>query len=241
MKLKLTYQLLFIAIFTHCVSAQEYKAPNYRKFDDKLLHFGFTIGMNSAGFLAVPNADLNAYPNLIKTEMKTNPGFNLGFIGSLKLGHPTLTLRFVPMLSFQAKEMRYFYQPELDQTNPNEPKIEIVESTLLDFPLLLKYKTLRYNNFSAYFIGGAQYSVDLQSKENVSQNVLDPFLKLRKHDFQAQIGAGVDFYLPYFKFGIEIKLSHGLMNSLIQENTSLSLPFERLYNRVFWFSLTFEG
>jgi hypothetical protein len=240
-KLKLTYQLLFLAFFTRAAFAQEYKAPNYKKFDEKLLHFGFTLGMNSAGMLAIPNANLSAYPNLVKTEMKTNPGFNLGFIGSLKLGHPTLTLRFLPMLSFQAKEMRYFYQPDPNDSGPYEPEIETVESTLLDFPLLLKYKTLRYNNFSAYFIGGAQYSVDLQSKENVSQDVLDPFLKLRKHDFQAQIGAGVDFYLPYFKFGIEIKLSHGIRNSLIQDNTRLSLPFERLYNRVVWFSLTFEG
>ncbi len=192
--------------------------------------------MNRANILAVPSTDPSNSEGLMRTEVNGNPGFNLGFIGSLKLGHPTLTLRFVPSLSFQAKDVLYFYH-----ATPNEFKKATVESTILDFPLLLKYKTMRYNNFSSYFIGGAQYSLDLQSKEKVPQTPSDPFLKLRRHDVQAQIGAGVDFYLPYFKFGIEIKLSHGIINSLYQDNTVLSKPFERFYNRVVWFCFTFEG
>jgi hypothetical protein len=215
---------------------QVYRTPNYKKFDERVLHFGFTLGTNSANMLAIPTIDPNLTPGLMKTEVNGNPGFNLGFIGSLKLGHPTLTLRFVPTLSFQAKDILYFYFDE-----PNEPKRATVESTILHFPLLLKYRTLRYNNFAAYFVGGAEYSVDLQSKQRVPQNPLDPFLKLNKHDFHGQIGVGVDFFLPYFKFGLEIKMSHGLMNALIQDNTKLSNPFDKLYNRVIWFSLTFEG
>lgn len=216
--------------------AQTYKAPNYKKFDDKLFHFGFTLGMNSANILTIPTSDPNNTPGLLKTEVNGNPGFNLGFIGSLKLGHPTLTLRFVPSLSFQAKDVLYFYH-----ATPNEFTKATVESTILDFPLLLKYKTMRYNNFASYFIGGAQYSLDLQSRQKVPQTPFDPFLKLKRHDFQAQIGVGVDFYLPYFKFGMEVKMSHGFVNALIQDNTLLSKPFDRFYNRVIWFCLTFEG
>lgn len=227
---------MLVLQFSGLLNAQNYKAPNYRKFDDKFFHFGFTLGMNSANIYAVPAEDQSNSPDLIRTAVNGNPGFNLGFIGSLKLGHPTLTLRFVPSLSFQAKDVFYYYFDK-----PNEPKKATVESTILDFPLLLKYKTMRYNNFASYFIGGAQYSLDLQSKEKVPQNPLDPFLKLRRHDFQAQIGAGVDFYLPYFKFGIEIKMSHGIVNALIQDNTALSKPFDSFYNRVVWFCFTFEG
>ncbi len=215
---------------------QTYRTPNYKKFDERLLHFGFTLGMNSANILAIPTIDPSKTQGLMKTEVNGNPGFNLGFIGSLRLGHPTLTLRFVPSLSFQAKDVIYFYYD-----SPDEPVKATVESTILDFPILLKYRTLRYNNFAAYFVGGLQYSLDLQSKQRIPQNPMDPFLKLNRHDFQAQMGVGVDFFLPYFKFGMEIKMSHGIMNSLIQDNTVLSSPFERFYNRVIWFSLTFEG
>jgi hypothetical protein len=228
--------IALICLGSGIVLGQVYRTPNYKKFDDRVLHFGFTLGINSANILAIPTIDPNLTPGLMKTEVNGNPGFNLGFIGSLKLGHPTLTLRFVPTLSFQAKDILYFYFDE-----PNEPRKATVESTILHFPLLLKYRTLRYNNFAAYFIGGGEYSVDLQSKQRVPQNPLDPFLKLNKHDLHGQIGVGVDFFLPYFKFGLELKMSHGLMNALIQDNTMLSNPFDKLYNRVIWFSLTFEG
>jgi len=200
------------------------------------LHFGFTLGMNSANILAIPTIDPNLTPGLIRTEVNGNPGFNLGFIGSIKLGHPTLSLRFVPSLSFQAKDVLYFYQDE-----PDFPLKKSVESTILNFPILLKYRTLRYNNFAAYFVGGLEYSLDLQSKQRIPQNPLDPFIKLRRHDFHAQMGIGVDFFLPYFKFGMEIKMSHGLVNALIRDNTTISNPFDKFYNRVVWFCLTFEG
>ena len=200
------------------------------------MHFGFTLGMNSANILAIPTIDPNLTPGLIRTEVNGNPGFNLGFIGSIKLGHPTLSLRFVPSLSFQAKDVLYFYQDE-----PDFPLKKSVESTILNFPILLKYRTLRYNNFAAYFVGGLEYSLDLQSKQRIPQNPLDPFIKLRRHDFHAQMGIGVDFFLPYFKFGMEIKMSHGLVNALIRDNTTISNPFDKFYNRVVWFCLTFEG
>lgn len=236
--MKSTFYIAFIGVLTFLNPSfgQKYRAPNYKKFDSRLLHFGFTLGMNSSNILAVPTTNPNLTPGLMKTEVNGNPGFNLGFIGSLKLGHPTLTLRFVPSLSFQAKDVLYFYFDE-----PNDPVKSTIESTILDFPLLLKYRTLRYNNFAAYFIGGMQYSLDLQSKQRIPQNPAAPFLKLNRHDFQAQIGIGVDFFLPYFKFGLEIKMSHGIMNSLIRDNTVLSNPFDRFYNRVIWFSMTFEG
>lgn len=192
--------------------------------------------MNSANILAIPTVDPNLTPGLIRTEVNGNPGFNLGFIGSIKLGHPTLSLRFVPSLSFQAKDVLYFYQDE-----PDIAVKKSVESTILNFPILLKYRTLRYNNFAAYFVGGLEYSLDLQSKQRIPQNPLDPFIKLRRHDFHAQMGIGVDFFLPYFKFGMEIKMSHGLVNALIRDNTTISNPFDKFYNRVVWFCLTFEG
>jgi hypothetical protein len=228
--------LTCLGIFPHGLMAQKFKSPNYRKFDDKFFHFGFALGMNRASVLPLSSDTPHADTNLLRTSIEHNPGLNLGFIGSIKLGHPTLTLRFCPSLSFQSKEVVYLFA-----TEPVTLKSAIVESTLLDFPLLLKYKTFRYNNFASYFIGGMQYSVDLQSKEKVPQNVLDPFLKLKRHDFQAQIGAGVDFYLPYFKFGLEVKMSHGIVNSMVQDQTILSRPFDKLYNRVVWFCMTFEG
>ena len=100
---------------------------------------------------------------------------------------------------------------------------------------------MRVNNFAAYVLAGGQYSLDLQSQEEASQNFIDPFIKIRKHDVHGQVGGGLEFFAPYFKFGMELKFSHGFINSFIQDNTDVSDPIDRLYNRVWWVSFIFEG
>jgi hypothetical protein len=73
---KLVYIALFLVIGSTAFG-QKYRSPNYKKFDDRLLHFGFTLGMNSANILAIPTVDPNLTPGLIRTEVNGNPGFNL--------------------------------------------------------------------------------------------------------------------------------------------------------------------
>ncbi|PIE86574.1 MAG: PorT protein, partial [Bacteroidetes bacterium] len=69
----------------------------------------------------------------------------------------------------------------------------------------------------------------------------DPFIKIKRSDWQGQVGAGVEFFATYFKFGMELKYSHGIGNVFIQDGTTVSKPIDKLYNRVWWFSLIFEG
>jgi hypothetical protein len=55
------------------------------------------------------------------------------------------------------------------------------------------------------------------------------------------LGAGVDFYLPYFKFGIELKTSFGLTNILVPEHhTMYSDVLDKIKTQVFYINLTFE-
>lgn len=236
------FSIVLIAVMLTSVgwSQRRLVTPNYRKFDRKLIHFGFMLGVNTADFSTryAPNM-LEEY-NTYSINNRSQPGFQLGIISSLKLGTPLIRLRFIPSLSFQERVLDYTYLSD----DPDEQFVleeQRVASTNLDFPLLFKFRTLRYNNFAAYVIAGGQYTLDLQSQENVSQSYADPFIKIFRDDFQGQVGAGVDFFLPYFKFGMELKLSHGIKNALIKDNTRLSQPIDALYNRVWWFSFTFEG
>lgn len=210
---------------------------NYRNFDRKFMHFGFMLGVNTSDFSVRYKPNLLSEYNIYNITNRSQPGFQLGIISSMKLGHPSLRMRFIPSLSFLERIMEYeFMTPDGIET-----KTERLGSTNLDFPLLFKFRTLRYNNFASYIIGGAQYTLDLQTKEFSSQTPANPFLKIKRDDWQGQIGAGFDFFLPYFKFGIELKMSHGLVNGLVQDNTRLSAPIDKLFNRVWWFSITFEG
>ena len=115
------------------------------------------------------------------------------------------------------------------------------EPVNLNFPIFVNMNTKRLNNFSAYAFGGAGSSLDLSSQTDVAQSIKNPILNIKQHDFTNNVGGGFDFYLPYFKLGIEIKTTQGINNLLIQDNTFFAAPLESLKSRMWWFSITFEG
>jgi hypothetical protein len=236
------YKLSFLFILNVFLSsAQKEKPMNYKRFDEKTLHFGFMLGGNSSDFSVYQK--LNAFEDydLISLTNKSAPGGQVGIVSTLKLGTPVVRLRFIPTLSFQERILRYsFVNPDPLESEPifNEERIN---STNLDFPLMFQFRTIRLNNFASYVLLGAQYSLDLQSQEDASQDFIDPFIKIKKNDYQGQIGGGVEFFAPYFKFGIELKYSHGFVNSFIPEPTPIAKPIDRMYNKVWWVSFIFEG
>lgn len=96
------------------------------------------------------------------------------------------------------------------------------------------------DNFGAYALGGFNYSLDLASQHKVAPSTNDPIIRMKQHDFAYEVGGGFDFFLEYFKFGIELKLQNGVRNILIHDDTFYSSPLESLKPRIWWFSFTFE-
>ena len=110
--------------------------------------------------------------------------------------------------------------------------------------LSIKYKSVRVNNFSAYILLGGAYAIDLASNagvENLSSDPNDVIVAIKERDILGEIGFGTDFYLEYFKFGIELKMSYGINDLLNHDNTQFSTPIENLRSKMFLLSLTFEG
>lgn len=211
---------------------------NYIGFDRKKIHFGFALGVNTSDFRYQVNLDSAITDSITNITIKKQPGFNLGIISSWDI-HETVHIRFVPSLSFQERLFTYqYYDKNMKQYSMLENRLE---STYLDFPLMLKLRTKRINNFAAYALGGFQYSLDLASQKDVDQALGDPIVKIQQHDFSYQVGGGFDFWLPYFKFGLELKISNGIKNVTIQDNTFFMDPLSSLKSKVWWFSLTFEG
>lgn len=231
---------LLLTFFTSlCLSAQKYKQERYKSFDKRLFHFGFMLGFNTSDFTLYP--EQNAYEDygLLSIQNDAQPGGQLGILSTMRIGTPMIRLRFIPTISFQERVLNYKFEDTTDLGYRLEE--ERINSTNLDFPLMLQFRTKRLNNFTAYCLVGAQYSIDLQSQAKASQNYIDPFIKIKKYDWQGQIGGGLEFFAPYFKFGIELKYSHGFSNSFIQDNTYVAKPINTLYNRGWWVSLIFEG
>ncbi len=220
-------------------NAQQKTLLNLGDFDEKKIHFGFSLGVNTSSFIM--ESDLSRSDSLIRLEVLPQSGFNLGIVTDLHLG-PLFDLRFIPTLSFGERRLEYTF---LENTGkPSTVLSKAVESTYLDFPLNLKYRSIRYNNFAAYFVGGFMYSYDLISQKdviNAKSNIAETVIKLDNSNINYQIGVGFDFFLEYFKFSPELKMSYGVNNLIINDNTILSDPITSLRSKIFLLSFTFEG
>ena len=201
-------------------------------FDTRPYHFGFLLSANSSDFNFALRDSLN--PDLMSVANTPQAGFNMHLMASYTLSRH-VRLRFVPGLSFQDRGLSYDFN---GQTNV----VKRTEAVNLDLPLLLKYRTDRLGNFAAYTLVGIKYARDFQSQEDVNQQLQsDNILRLQAGNFAADVGGGVDFFLPFFKFSIQATTEHGLINVLIPDDSDYANPLEFLKTRSFVLSFCFEG
>ena len=167
------------------------------------------------------------------------PGFNLGIVTDFAL-HQYFTLRFIPNIAFCERAILYDIHG-----NKNITYTKTIESTFLNFPVNIKMRSKRVGNFGAFVIAGGAYNLDLASKKNLSSDISpvlsQQLVKLKRDDYSYEVGAGTEFYLQYFKFAIEAKMSVGTRNLLIKENTIFANAINKLNSRMFFLSITFEG
>ncbi len=213
-------------------------AKNLPTFDRRLYHFGFILGYNRSDFFLESRPRSGVRDSLQRMRSITRPGFDLGIVSALHF-NKNLSLRFLPGLSFQDHVVEYSWLE--DDSTANKVKKRI-GSTFIDVPFNFKFRTNRVKNFAAYVIGGAKWSIDMATNEDVENEDADKvILKMHSHDYAAQVGGGFDFFLEYFKFGVELKLSVGLRDMIIHEDTRFARPIEQARTKKYLLSLTFEG
>jgi len=215
-------------------TAQRKKVQNLPKYDKQRIHFGFLLGINNTDFVIRRADNFNKIDTLYTVESTSQTGFNLGIIANLHLAE-NFDLRFVPDLAFSQRNLEYTFYPDGIKTTT----IKQIESTLLEFPLELKFKSNRVNNYRVYVIAGAKYSIDMVSQAKV-ESADKEFVKLKKNDYGYQVGFGFDFYLERFKFSPEIKMYNGLRNLLVDDPKVFSTSIESLKSKIFLISFTFE-
>ena len=174
-------------------------------------------------------------------------GFTVGIVGNLRLAK-YFDLRLIPSLSFGERKIIYTIV-SLQKDPISEETIEVprsinstTHSTFIEFPLQIKYRSKRFYNSSAYIIAGANYKIDMASqKKNYDADTGRPkILSVNRHDVAAEVGAGFDFYTGYFKLGVELKMSYGILNVAKNDNYMFSNSFDNLRNKTFQLSFTFE-
>ena len=200
--------ILLILLIPVMATAQKAKPKNDSNYDERLLHFGFSMGLNTMDFNAKMNpSDTN---NWTAEVVSLKPGINIQIVMDYR---PTtyLDVRFLPGVSFGQRNLN-FYDEDGVLVNDEQQ----LESSFLEFPLLIKGKGMRLNNSRPYLIGGINFRYDLAAKKEYDEDS-DVYIRLRKADFYYEVGAGIDFYLPYFKLTIEAKMSNGLRDVLVHD------------------------
>ncbi len=235
--------IIFIILFSiNYTFSQESKVQNLRLYDQKRLHFGFTIGLNTSDFY-IRNSDTFFDTTKIKEvysiENKQQPGFHLGPISNLRLGK-FFDLRFLINLSFTQRDLQY----KVLKINSSGDKYfdthtMAISSTFLEFPFMIKYKSKRINNYRVYVIGGVNPKLDLAAKKKIPEDKM-PMIRLSQPDIYGEAGVGVDFYLPYFKFSPELKMGVGFNNNFVEDNTEYTGAIKYLKSKVFMLSFHFE-
>lgn len=228
------YIFLLAIILPTAAVAQRNKLRNQPKYDNKYLHFGINLGINYYDFQIREKANWPNIPGLYDMWTEVSPGYSIGIVSNLRLGN-YFDLRFIP--TFSATVRRLYV--DLDHPFTGERVVNKYEitSSFIQFPFELKYKSERINNHRWYVAGGAEYSLDLASKEKVKDDTL---FKLAKNNTALQASVGIDFYFEYFKFSPHLKATWGINNILVEDGTIPVSGIDGLYSRSIVISFTFE-
>lgn len=231
--------------------------------DDEDLHFGFSFQYISAEYKILKKANWrDVYYDPLDGKQLTTPmtaissppsvGFGLGFVVNKRISE-NFDLRSTPSLIFSDRVVKYEYEPAPPVEQPVNNSIippafqtvieKKVQATMFEIPLSLKIKSNRLNNFRAYWIGGAKYSMDIASKKKTfdeGEMPLNKLLKNKRNYLSYETGIGFDLYFEYFKMSPEIKVSYSINDLLQHDNTAFANPLDKTKLRHFTFSLFFE-
>lgn len=191
--------------------------PNY---DHRKISYGFSIGIHTSAY-QVKYADqfvTSKFDTVHSVIGEFKPGFSLGFLVNYRLNE-FLDLRLMPKAGFYDHKLTYRY-------TDNTFKSQLVETTLVEFPLLLKYKSMRRGNVRMYMLGGITPAIEASGKNDAQ--AASAVLDIRKSNLSLDTGLGFDFYFPLFKLSQEIRFSRGITSMLGSGSSIYSDPIKRL-------------
>ena len=135
------------------------------------------------------------------------PGFTVGVLGEIRL-NKYVGFRIQPTMHFGQKHV-YFHE----QTTKRD-STQNIKSTYISVPIELKLAAPRYNNFRPYAMFAVAPAFDLTTRKHNA-------LLTESFDCFIEVGAGCDFYLPFFKLIPELKFCFGLRDILVHDRSDL--------------------
>lgn len=262
--------LVFVlsSTFINHAYAQMGMIQNLSGFDERPVHFGFYLGLNTMDFrfshyvsplvnpeLAKPDRDeiRGRVEQLVGDEIvladvnPISPGFTVGMVANFRVSE-ALDFRVTPGMSFGNRNMVFNVRYDEDvlsdigRVGIDSASYASIPSTYIDFPLSLRYKGKRYGNLRPFIFAGTTIRYDLENKR-----LAERVVSLKRTGLYVDFGLGLDSYFQFFRLTTELRVSLGLNNIINQDfnNSSQNVPYysyalKRLDSNVFSLLFYFE-
>jgi len=191
--------------------------PNY---DERKFSYGFLIGLHSSA-LQLEYSDqfvTQDFDTVYAVQPEWSAGFSLGFIVNYRVTE-FLDLRLTPKVAFYEHKLKYVF------TNAG-PLDHLIETTMVEVPILAKYKSVRRGNVRMYMVGGIAPGIEASGKKDLESGTSR--LELERFNVSLEAGFGFDLYYPLFKFSPEIRFSKGLPDMLGNRTNVFGQPLRRV-------------
>lgn len=226
-------QIIVVACILLCQQSFAQGFLNFGNYDNRPYYFGITLAYNNSFYKLQHSAKFLQYDSVMVVEPIHSSGFSLGLMGNLALNN-RFDIRLNPTFIFAEKDLHYVFSQDSSVQNKN------IESILLSVPFQVKFKSDRINNYRMYLMAGVKMDYDVAA--NVHAREADDLIKLSPFDFGYEAGFGFEFYLPYFIFSPEIKISNGARDIHVREPGKIySNVIGRLLSRMVVISIHLEG
>ncbi len=228
--------LIFILNLVSFYSWSQSRTYNYNfdGFKKKNQYFGLTLAYNYSGFKIEHSKRLIGNSSFRFNEGQASSGLTLSMVNNFKIGE-FFDFRVLPSVSLSYRRLNY------TATNSSVVQSKLIESVFGEIPLLIRFTSAPYRDKRFFLITGVKYAYDFASNSRSDKNRFE-IVRISPHDFQVEVGMGMQFYLPYFIFSPELKFSHGIGNLLIYDKkVPESTIIEKLFSKVITFSFHFEG
>lgn len=216
-----------------------------RTRDYRFMTYGFYLGIHQSRLgLTYDDLDNLASLNPSGTNRLTNEeitfqarnslGFLLGFLVNFRIDE-NWDIRFQPGAGFYQHSVDFNYSID---TTINFSETATAEQVMIEFPILVKYKSQRRGRSGMYMLAGVKPAFNISpSQEPMELDVTNTenseglILPLNSFDLSLELGFGLDSHFKYFKFSPELRFSYGLLNRQGDENSVFDNAFSRINNK----------
>lgn len=209
---------------------------NIPHYDNKAVIFGWYIGGNTMYTNITDGKALPYNDSIMAFNALSRIGGQIGLLGDLRL-LSFLHVRFLPNISFSDRTFEFLIK-EGETFHTTKQNFEVI---YLDLPIELKIAAKRWHNFRPYLIGGFKYDYDLGSirRKKIADNEF--LFKINETEMYYTLGAGFDFYFPFFKMTVELKSAFGLTDVLNKEyRTVYSDCIDKMKSQMFYINVIFQ-